>query len=96
VEEASLLEPDVDEGGLDPRKDRLHTSLVDVAHQALRVRVVRHQLHQDVVLDDRHPRLLRGGGHQDLALHAIPPSSCEYPVIISLLEGSRPADRCRA
>jgi hypothetical protein len=70
VQERRLVGADVHEGGLDARKHRLHPALVHVAHHPRGVGAVHHQLHQDVVLEDGDPRFLRGGVHQDLALHA--------------------------
>ena len=68
VKKGALLQTDVDKGGLDAGKDRLHPAQVDVADGAAVVGTVHQQLHQSVVFQDGHAGLPLAPVDQDLAL----------------------------
>ena len=63
-----FLLTDVDEGGLDPRKNRLYPAKVDVTDRAAMVWAVHQQLYQSIVFQDRHPGFPLAPVDQDLAL----------------------------
>ncbi len=65
VEEAVLLEPEVDEGGVDAAHHVLDLALVDVAQVGLLVRPLDVDLRQAAVLDQRDAQFLAVVGHQD-------------------------------
>src|SRR5690606_41301754 len=69
VEEGGLFQADVDERGLDARKNCLYPAEVDVTDDSLVIGSIDQQLHEPVVLEDRHPRLALGTGDENFALH---------------------------
>ena len=79
VQKAVLLQPEVDERGVDATHDVLDLALVDVADVGLAVRALDVDLGETSVLDERHAQLLAVIGHEDgLALgalghHSVPP-----------------------
>ena len=74
VEEAVLGQAGVDERRLHAREDVVHPAEVHVAEQRAARGALEIGLDDDVVLDDRDPRLIRVGGDQDL-LHAVSPGA---------------------
>jgi len=68
VQKRALLLPDIDEGGLDAGKHRLHPAQVDVPHRAAVVGAVYQELHQSIVFQDRHPGFPLASVDQDLTL----------------------------
>ena len=57
VQEAGLLEADIDERGLHPRQDPRHLPLVDISYDAALLVALEVELGQRVILDRRHPHL---------------------------------------
>ena len=69
VEEGALFEADVDERCLDAREDGVYAPVIDVTNCAPLIGPIDEELDQAVVLEDGHPRLARGAGNENLALH---------------------------
>ena len=69
VEEGVLLEADVDEGGLHPRQDPRHASLVDVSDDAALLAALDLHLGDAAVLEDGDAGLAVVGGDEELFLH---------------------------
>jgi hypothetical protein len=73
VKKGTLLGADVDEGRLDPRKDRFDPAQIDVADHAAVVWTIDEKLNELIVLQNRHPRLARAGVNEDFSFHRNPP-----------------------
>ena len=65
-----LVRADIDERGLNPGQHGLDAAQEDVADHPPLIGTVQHDLDELIVLEERHPRLLRGGGHKYFAPHA--------------------------
>ncbi len=72
VQEGRLALADVDERRLDAGQHCLDPAQVDVADATAMIGTIDQQLDELVVLEDRHPRLARGTGDEDFALHGRP------------------------
>jgi hypothetical protein len=68
VKKRALFLTDIDEGGLDTRKDGLDPAKVNVAHGAAVVGTIHQQLYQTVVFQDGHAGFPLASIDQDLAL----------------------------
>jgi hypothetical protein len=68
VQKRAFFLTDVDESGLNARKNRLYPAEVDVADRAAMVGAVHQQLNQSIVFQDGHPGFPLAPVDQDLAL----------------------------
>jgi hypothetical protein len=73
MKEGTFLGADVDERGLDPRKDRFDAPKIDVADHSAVVWTIDKKLYELLILQNRHPRFARAGVDEDFSFHRDPP-----------------------
>ena len=69
MQESRTLQPDIDKGRLHAGQHTRDFAQVDVADQTALQRPLHMQLLHSAMLDNRHPRLLRGPVDQNILLH---------------------------
>src|SRR5688572_30120713 len=75
MEKCALLRADVDERGLNARKNGLDFTEVDVANHPPGFGTVDEELHELVVLEDRDPRFARARIDENFSLHVVRPAA---------------------